>query len=184
MRYETQKTGRPGQVDSTGNALAKGLGIFSIAPGIYELLAPCKLGKALGLSRHEKLIQSYGVREILSGVAILSAKDPTPWVSGRVAGDVVDIGTLLWAMETPKLRKQNVWIALANVLGVTALDVYTGMRLSSDTKKPEPPMHDYSDRIGMPFSPGEMHGIASDFEVPRDVRTPEAMRPFTSPSNG
>jgi hypothetical protein len=40
---------------------------------------------------------------------------------------------------------------------------------------------DYSDRVGMPRPPAEMRGEArKDFEAPRDMRTPEALRPWTT----
>jgi hypothetical protein len=32
----------------------------------------------------------------------------------------------------------------------------------------------------MPKSPDQMRGAARDFKIPRDMRTPDAMRPFTS----
>ena len=40
------------------------------------------------------------------------------------------------------------------------------------------PLRDYSGRRGMPRPPDAMRGIARDFPVPRDMRIPEAMRPY------
>ena len=37
---------------------------------------------------------------------------------------------------------------------------------------------DYHRRTGFPKPPEQMRGAARDFEVPRDMRTPEALRPF------
>jgi hypothetical protein len=37
----------------------------------------------------------------------------------------------------------------------------------------------YRDRSGMPRPPDQMRGAASDFEVPRDMRPPEALRAYT-----
>ena len=37
MRYETQRTGRQGHPDSQTDALARGLGVFSIALGLIEV---------------------------------------------------------------------------------------------------------------------------------------------------
>lgn len=39
-------------------------------------------------------------------------------------------------------------------------------------------MHDYSNRSGFPRSPEEMRGAARDFEIPRDMRTPDVLRPY------
>ena len=76
-------------------------------------------------------------------------------------------------------RKSNVAIALAAVAGVTALDCISAQALTGASR----PVRDYSDRRGMPRPPEEMRGIArKDFTAPRDMRTPEALRPFTSQS--
>ena len=82
-------------------ALAKGLGWLSIGLGLAELVAPQALCRALGLEGRETLVQVYGAREMATGVAILMSHDPTPWVWGRVGGDVVDLATLAmgsWAI--------------------------------------------------------------------------------------
>jgi hypothetical protein len=67
------------------------------------------------------------------------------------------------------------------VAGVTALDVYCAQVLSGESPHPLPPMQDYSDRSGYPKGIEQSRGAASDFEVPRDFRTPEALQPYTQP---
>jgi hypothetical protein len=71
-------------------------------------------------------------------------------------------------------------LALAAVAGATAVDVYCAQALSRESPIPLPPMRDYSDRSGLPRPPQAMRGAARDFEVPRDFRQPEALRPWTS----
>ena len=160
----------------SADALARGLGWFSIGLGLAELLAARRLTRALGLRGQEGLVRAYGVREIANGVAILSAKDPTPWVWSRVGGDALDIGTLVVGLEdNPK--RDNVRVALAAVAGVTLLDVVCGQMLSAGSAA-RLPMRDYSKRRGMPRPPAQMRGAARDFEVPRDMRVPEALRPY------
>jgi len=67
---------------------------------------------------------------------------------------------------------------------VTALDVYTGATLSADRSADaaeadtERYVTLYSMRTGFPRSAEEMRGAARDFEVPADMRTPEALRPW------
>ena len=39
---------------------------------------------------------------------------------------------------------------------------------------------DYSDRVGMSRAPEQMRGAARDFEVPRDMRPPEALRAYAT----
>jgi hypothetical protein len=181
MRYETERTRRRGQADTATDTLARGLGLFSIALGIAEIAAPRTLARALGMRGQEGLIAGYGVREIATGIGILASKDPTPWIWGRVAGDALDLATLATALEGRNPKKENVGIAMAAVAGVTALDVYCAQTLSRESPHPLPPLQDYSDRSGFPRGVQQSHGAASDFEVPRDFRTPEALRPYTQP---
>ena len=180
MRYETEATGRRGHPDSTTDALARGLGVFSIALGLVEVFAARSLTRALGMQGSETLVQAYGAREITTGIGILASKDPTPWIWGRVAGDGLDIATLVTGLGEDNPQRANVGIALAAVAGATALDLYCAQTLSSESSEPLPPIRDYSDRSGLPRSPQQMRGAARDFEVPRDFRTPEALRPYTT----
>ena len=181
MRYETAKSGRRGQPDSATDTLARGLGVFSIALGLVEILAARALTKHLGMRGHETLMRAYGMREIATGIGVLATNDPTPWIWGRVAGDVLDLGTLGAYYEDENPHQGNVLTALVSVVGVTALDVYCAQQLSRESPHPLPPPRDYSGRRGMPRPPEEMRGAASDFEIPRDMRTPEALRPYTRP---
>jgi hypothetical protein len=160
-------------------ALARGLGWFSIGLGLAEVLAPRRLARALGMDGHENLVRTYGLREITTGIGILAAPDPKPWIWGRVGGDALDLATLAGALGPDNRRQENVGIALAAVAGVTALDLYCAQALSGEEHEEHRPMVDYSDRSGLPRSPEEMRGAARDFEVPRDMRAPEALRPWT-----
>src|SRR5690606_22210499 len=69
-------------------------------------------------------------REIASGVGILTQKNPTPWVWGRVAGDVMDLAVLGLAARSYPLRTPLILSAAAAVAGVTALDIFAAERLS------------------------------------------------------
>ncbi len=180
MRYETERTLRRGHPDSTTDALARGLGVFSIALGLVEVVAARSLTRALGMQGNETLVRLYGLREIAKGVGILASNDPMPWMWGRVAGDALDLATLATGLEGDNPKRDNVMLALASVAGVTALDIYCAQTLSRESPTPLPPMRDYSDRSGLPRPPKAMRGAARDFEAPRDFRTPEALRPWTS----
>ena len=180
MRYETQRTGRQGHPDSQTDALARGLGVFSIALGLIEVAAARTLTRTLGMEGNEALVRLYGLREIAKGVGILASSDPTPWIWGRVAGDALDIATLVTGLNGDNPKRGNVGIALAAVAGVTALDVHCGQALSRESPTPLPPIRDYSHRSGFSRPASAMRGAARDFEVPRDFRTPEALQPYTS----
>jgi hypothetical protein len=181
MRYETQKTRRPGHADTATDTLARGLGWFSIALGIAEVAAPRAISRFLGIRRHESLIRAYGFREIATGVGILASRDPTPWIWGRIGGDALDLATLATGLERVNRNRDNAALAMAAVAGVTAIDVYCATVLSGETTEPMAPAADYTRRSGPPKGVEQTRGLArrTGFEQPRDMRAPEAMRPYT-----
>lgn len=167
--YETYEDTRKASVDAPLH-LARCLGWFSVALGAVELLAPGRLARALGMEGREGLIQGYGIREIGTGLAILSAGNPRPWIWGRVAGDALDLATLAAAHNDENPRKKNVEVALAAVAGVTALDIVCGQQLGRPA--PSSVEHYVADRSGLPRPPDQMRGAADDFVVPPDMRSP------------
>ena len=178
MRYESEGSRRRGHPDSATDTLARGLGVFSIALGVAEFVAPRAIADALGMPNSKGLIRAYGAREIATGVAILGSADPTPWIWARVGGDVLDLATLATGLEGDNPKQANLAVALATVVGVTALDVYCAQQLSREDTIPLPPTPDYSDRTGFPSPPSAMRGAARDFEIPRDFRIPDPLRPY------
>jgi hypothetical protein len=173
-----QYRNRSSHRDSTADALARGLGWFSIGLGLAEVIAPGALARALGMKGQETLIRAYGLREIATGIGVLGSQDPTPWIWGRVGGDALDLATLATGLGHDNRKRDNVGIAIAAVAGVTVLDVICAQMLTAgEEPQPRRPMRNYSNRSGLPRSPDEMRGAARDFELPRDMREPPAMRP-------
>jgi hypothetical protein len=174
------QSGPPG---NAAIALAEGLGWFSIALGALEVLAPRSLSRALGLEEQMGLVRACGVREIATGIGILTTDNPKPWIWGRLAGDALDLAGLTMGLRHDNPRKGTVALALAAVAGVTLLDGACAAELShSEARERFTPMRDYSNRRGLPAAPDMMRGAARDFEVPRDMRMPEAMRPYPNAS--
>jgi len=171
----------------SADALARGLGWFSIGLGALEVFAGRRVARWLGMEQHETLIRAYGVREIVKGVGILSSRDPTPWIWGRVAGDALDLATLGRGLTDPKAERENVMMAMGAVAGVTVLDVMCANALTGQPDEARGGQRqrrwDYSDRSGLPRPPDQMRGAARDFEVPRDMRIPDALRPFKQPQS-
>jgi len=155
---------------SAANTLARGLGLFSIALGTLEIVAPRPLARSLGMRGQEGLIFAYGVREIVKGAGILAARNPAPWVWGRVAGDALDLGTLAMALKGGNSHRRNIVLAAAAVAGVTALDAYCAARLDREKRLLLPPPRDYRDRRGMPQPPEMMRGAARHLATPRELR--------------
>jgi hypothetical protein len=161
MAYATRQPSPEDRRSAAAIPLARGLGWFSIALGAAEVIAPKRLSRVLGLEGRETLIRAYGLREVATGIAILSAGDKTPWIWGRVAGDALDLATLSApAFDADNQNRRNVGIALAAVAGVTALDVMCGRRLSGNGRRGDEPAPDYSNRSGFPRPPDQMRGVA------------------------
>lgn len=140
--------------------MARGLGWFSLALGAFELVAAERITRALGMQGKEGLVRSYGVREIASGMMTLSPDKQTGlWT--RVAGDGVDIATLMTALRNDNPRKENVAAALAMVAGVTLLDIAAAQATSArHAGRGERRM--YRDRSGFPKGLQAARGAARD----------------------
>ena len=132
----------------TAHSMARGLGWFSIGLGLAELLAPRALTRGLGMEGNEQIVQAYGVREIATGIGILSSNHPAPWIWGRVGGDALDIATLATGLQQDNPKKDNVELALVAVAGVTALDVVCGTSLARRIKSAASPP--FGDRLSSP----------------------------------
>lgn len=139
--------------------LARGLGWFSIALGAGELLAGRSLAASIGMQRSAPLLRVYGAREIATGIGILTAEDPTPFLWGRVGGDALDISTLAAGLGDNR-RIGGLMFALISVLGVTALDVICARGMAERKEARHRTVFDYSDRVGMRRLPDEMRGAA------------------------
>jgi len=115
-----------------GRTQARGLGWFSIGLGILELAATERLCESLGMEEYEDLVRLFGLREIATGIGILSSQqDPTNWIRGRVAGDVLDLALLATALSDNR-RRGRVLGAIGAVAGATALDVLCHRQLTAD----------------------------------------------------
>jgi hypothetical protein len=166
---------------SSSEGIARGLGYFSIALGLAQVLAPRAISRGVGLHGRESLMRACGAREIATGVAILTSHDPTPWIWGRIGGDAFDLATLGTAMtEADEEDRRSLSLTAVAVLGVTALDVACVYGLTADKRLGTGQRADYGDRRGFPRSPAAMRGAAGRVRIPDDMRFPEALRPYGS----
>ncbi|WP_240636054.1 hypothetical protein [Caldimonas tepidiphila] len=166
--------------NSPPRAFARRLGWFSIGLGIAELLFPRAISRTLGARRdRSRLVSAYGLREIATGVGLLASHNPRPWVIGRMAGDALDLATLLPLVRGLHPRRLTAASAITAVAGIAALDWYCERRLAAEQQRRNAVWRDYSDRSGLPKPAAEMRGAAAnDGVIPRDMRAPEAMRPY------
>ena len=146
---------------SLGSAdrMARALGWFSLALGAVELFAPHRVTRTLGMRGQEGLVRAYGVREIGAGIMALSV-DKGTGLTARIAGDGLDIATLMQADHRYNRKRDNVAMALALVMGITVLDVVTRIGLGARHRRSSGRRRDYSDRSGFPRGVEHARGTA------------------------
>jgi uncharacterized membrane protein len=111
---------------------ARGLGWFSIGLGLAQIGAPRSVARLIGVRDDDETrntMFAIGLREITSGLGILSSSRPTGWVWSRVGGDLMDLALLGRSMNDCN-DKSRVAAATAAVAGVTVVDFLTGSQLS------------------------------------------------------
>jgi uncharacterized membrane protein len=112
---------------------ARGLGWFSVALGTLQMVAPHAVASIAGARirpRTAATMRLLGLRELASGIGILSDTRPAAWLWIRVAGDAMDIALLGKTLAAPKCQSARTMTALGSVLAVTALDVKSALELS------------------------------------------------------
>jgi uncharacterized membrane protein len=113
--------------DRADEGLATFLGWFSVGLGLTEVLAPRRFSNFIGLSGDrdcQSTVRLVGLRELASGVGLLTRRKPAGWLWSRVAGDAMDLALLGGALASGAPCPARVSGATLAVIGVTALDVY------------------------------------------------------------
>ena len=115
--------------------MANGLGWFSIALGLAQLVAPRQVAQLIGVDEDasQAVLRAVGLREIASGIGILSQPESqrANWIKARVGGDVMDLALLGKAYISGANDQTKVTTALAAVAGITALDLFCSQQLDS-----------------------------------------------------
>ena len=169
-----------------GESLSDFLGYFSIGLGVAEVLAPTAVARLIGVKhpndRNRTILRLMGLREISSGVAILSNQQPKKSVMSRVAGDALDLALLGATLANSENDRGRTLFATANVLAVAALDVMASKALM---KQPETVANEQVDQgivrtkrsitVGRPVS--EVYSFWHDFQnLPRFMRHLESVQ--------
>lgn len=126
---------QPSERQSGGakDALAQGLGWFSLGLGVSQIVTPGAVNALIGVrddARSRAWQRIVGVREIAAGVGILSSPRPVGWVASRVAGDAMDLALLVTALERKRARTGRLAGAIGMVTGIAIADTIETMRLS------------------------------------------------------
>ncbi len=123
---------RRGEASTGSERLARGLGWLSVGLGVAEIAAPRALARMIGVRDDDRLhrtMVALGVRELVSGVGILTRPRSAPWLWSRVGGDVMDLALLGSALRSDDSKRGRVAAATAAVAGLTLLDMVTGREL-------------------------------------------------------
>lgn len=111
--------------------VARGLGWFSLGLGVLELVMPGRITRSLGVQKQDTLVRAYGARELLAGIGLLTQPEAAAgWVWARVAGDVLDLGTLGMAQPEGVAGRKRTANALALLTAVTVVDVLCARALT------------------------------------------------------
>lgn len=121
--------------------MAKSLGWFSIGLGLAELAAPKKVADMVGLDGHTRILQLFGLREIATGIGILTQPGNPNWLQARVAGDALDLALLGSALGEDNPKRGRATAAMTAVAGVTVLDIVGSEQLSQSVGKKTSGIH-------------------------------------------
>ena len=130
---------------------------------------------------NEQIVQAYGVREIATGIGICPRTTLRRGYGGAWgATRSTSRRSQLDCNRT--IRKKTMSNLLLSQLSALQRLMSSAEPRCAPSIKSAPRRHrsaiDYHRRTGFPKPPEQMRGAARDFEVPRDMRTPEALRPF------
>ena len=124
--------------ESADVAAGRALGWVSLAIGLTELALPRKLEKTMGLDdgtgQNAGAIRMLGLRELAHGFDILSHRDPTPGVWGRVVGDLID-GVFLGLAARKSRNPAGMAAIFALVMPVVLADLVLAKRLDEDRRR-------------------------------------------------
>jgi uncharacterized membrane protein len=152
------------QVDAK-DAVARGLGWFSLALGTAQVAAPRSVARLLQLragGEQAVVMRAVGVREIATGVGILARPKPAAWLWARVVGDAVDMTLLAKADGEPRGKLAGI-VAVA---GVAVPDLIESARLSRlNGETPDRTEVSVTKAITVRRPPPEVYAFWRDFEV-------------------
>ena len=177
------RTQIPAQMRRAANAMGdratlnRSLGWFSIGLGITQLLAPKALGRAIGVGDQSTIMRMCGMREIVSGVGLLSGAAPAAFSTSRVIGDVMDLALLGASLRSQQANPSRIAAAATAVASVTAVDLYASkldLRESMANAAQDLPV---SVTLAINASPDEVYQFWRKLEnLPRFMKHLESVR--------
>jgi hypothetical protein len=130
--------------------LARGLGWLGIGLGLYQLLAPRSVTRALGVEGAEAIVRLCGARGVATGISALT-ENPKPALWARSAGDALDLAALLALLADRDHPKHGtVKLALVAVGASAAVSLYCAQDQTRRHAYQAGHTPDYSGRSGFP----------------------------------
>jgi uncharacterized membrane protein len=146
--------------------LARRIGWFSVGLGVAQLLAPRVVSRIVGVNPHPLLMRALGVRELISGVGILTNARPGPWLWGRVAGDAMDLALLGTALRPGHPHRAQVLLATTAAVAISAVDLHCAEQCTREVGATG--LIHVKKSIGVQRPPEELYDFWRDFtNLPR-----------------
>ena len=159
---------------------ARGLGWLSIGFGLVEVMAPHSLARFLGIRNHGFLFRLMGLREITTGIGILTQRRPAGWLWARVGGDIIDLIALRKAFKSERAKPANIAIATIMVGGITALDALCAQGLSESNGAETDGTVKVTKTILINRAPAELYRYWRDLQnLPRFMKSLESVELIT-----
>ena len=140
--------------------IARALGWVSIGLGVVEIVRGGRLVGMFG-GRRRGTLRLYGLREIGTGIGILNARDPGLWLWGRVAGDALDMLSLVRGFGRSP-RKGRRLLTLVSVGGIAALDIASARRVGQSALQRPPAEFAARRSVTMQGRPADLLAAWSD----------------------
>jgi hypothetical protein len=116
-------------------ATGYGLAALSIGLGIAELVAARSMARQLGVPKREGIIRAFGIRELVSGAALIARPKASVNAWGRVAGDVLDLAALAAVLRTPGTRTKTALGGVTFVASALVADALAGVAMRKEEQR-------------------------------------------------
>ncbi|MFC6094493.1 SRPBCC family protein [Saccharothrix lopnurensis] len=133
MALRTAKREEPGRVRRRGRVL----GLVSLGLGVAQVAAPHAVRRLSGVddsATTRAVVPLVGARELVHAAGLLAGRRVGPWSWTRVAGDAMDLTSLVVALGNRRGQRRGRLVGVTGVvLGITALDVLTAVQATRAT---------------------------------------------------
>jgi uncharacterized membrane protein len=151
---------------------AVGLGWFSVGLGLAQLLAPRQMAQLIGADEEDSTtraaLMGVGLRELTTGIGLLSKSRPAAWAWARLAGDVMDLALLGYVWQQNGVSRERMLGVGGTVLGAAWADAQTAIELQRARLNPLADGIVVNQTVTVQRTPGEAYSFFRDLEnLPR-----------------